>query len=120
MLRLLALLLVSMAAQAQTLGIHRDGYLQLYKGDAKISDHTVEREAVEKAVNLGPGTYRIKQPDIVIVVKQMPPPPIGPVSWTREAWRAKVWENTLAWVALPGNREKMRWPTSGMYLPPTK
>jgi hypothetical protein len=39
------------------------GKVQLYKGTTLVSSHTAVEEAIEKAVNLGNGDYRIKYPE---------------------------------------------------------
>lgn len=105
----LFVLLLPLLADAQTVSITRKGHLLLQKDGVTVSQHTVEREAVERAINLGPGTYRIVQPDLEVVVRQMPVV-IGPVSWTKGDFRARVWQNTLAWVASrPDGRELMGW-----------
>lgn len=54
------------------------GRLQLTAGGAVLSQHTVEREALEAALNRGPGTYLVKQPDIEIVVDPVNSPAPGP------------------------------------------
>lgn len=114
-LLLASLVLAAFPALAQTVTITRKGMLLLKRDGVTLSQHTVEREAVEHAINAGPGTYRIVQPELEIVVKP-DALPVG-MSWTKSAWREAAWRNTLAWTAIPGNLERMRWPLTGMYLP---
>lgn len=138
-LALAALALAAAPAFAQTVTVTLKGHLVLKRDGVTISSHNTERDAVEKAINSGPGTYRIVQPDIEVVVKKPVvissiegKPPIvyypacvtsdcrGPTKAERSAVRAMIAANTTAWLAVPGNREKMRWPQSGMYLPPIR
>lgn len=55
------------------------GRLQLTAVGVVLSQHTVEREALEAALNRGPGTYLVKQPDIEIVVEPVASPAPVPV-----------------------------------------
>lgn len=57
----------------------RKGYIELYLGQVKISQHTVAEEAYERAALNGPGVYTVRYPDrIVEVFAAIPPTPAPP------------------------------------------
>lgn len=62
--------------------ITQKGTGKLTKGDTLISSHNIEREAIEKAANSGPGTYTFTPAPIEIkvpaAVTPAPPPPASP------------------------------------------
>lgn len=139
MLRVLlaALVLAAFPALAQTVDVTQKGKLLLQRDGVTISSHNIEREAVQNAINHGPGTYRIVQPDIEIVVRKpvvlssiegKPPLAYNPACVTagcrmptraeRAAVRSLMARNTTTWLAVPGNLEKMNFPDpSIMYQP---
>lgn len=59
--------------------ITQKGRLRLMSADGvELSQHVAEREAVEAAINRGPGRYVLKQPDIELVVDAPEPAPEPP------------------------------------------
>jgi len=107
------------------------GDLVLWKDGISIpiSTHSDQTgvKAVQKALEVGPGTYRVKRPDIVIVVKpgaSVAYPACGtgrcdggtPEQMAEDMARRKHYQNdaTVAWLAIPGNEAKMRWPSQAM------
>lgn len=72
MLRWLTALVAFAAFQAlaaDPVDIKTRGYYELWvKGGAKVSQHTSEREAVQKALNSGPNVYEIRQPVVEVTV----------------------------------------------------
>jgi hypothetical protein len=65
----IACLASGLALAADPVGITTKGYYELWvKGGAKVSQHTSEREAVQKALNSGPNVYEIRQPVVEVTV----------------------------------------------------
>ena len=57
------------ALAADPVDITTKGYYELWvKGGVKVSQHTSEREAVQRALNAGPGVYEIRQPVVEVTV----------------------------------------------------
>lgn len=77
-LLLAAIVTLATAAIAQTVTITQKGLLTLTKDGEALSQHADERNAVEKALNSGPGTYLLKRTDIEVKVTAVatPTPPV--------------------------------------------
>lgn len=45
------------------------GYITVWRGDAQLSRHRLEREAIEAAAAAGPGTYTLRYPDVQVIVR---------------------------------------------------
>lgn len=102
-------------AAADTVTIRLKGKLALWRDGTTlaISAHNTERDAVEAAINFGPGTYRIRQPEIevVVAVPQVGFPACGTGRCTSSPEaialrRHYQREATTAWLTVPANRAK--------------
>lgn len=59
------------AIAADPVEVTARGYYELWQKDGiKISQHTSEREAVQRALNAGPGVYEIRQPVVEVTVRK--------------------------------------------------
>lgn len=109
------------ALAADPVDITTKGYYELWvKGGVKVSQHTSEREAVQRALNSGPNVYEIRQPVVEVTVSKAfntaypdcgtgrcSPTP-AQIASARDKRMPMVIANTKAWEA--ADTGEPRWP----------